>query len=313
MNKTLPPRVTIVEVGPRDGFQMEKAFIPTTLKIETIDQLARAGLRKIEATSFVKAKMIPQMADAAAVMAGIERRPATAYTALVPNLKGAERAVAARADGVRLVVCATETYNQRNVGMSVRRSLDASAEIQAYLAGERVAYEVVIGLAFGCPFEGEVPLARVLELAREVAGQGVREISVADSVGLAQPLHVRRVVEALREALPTVAFSLHIHNTRGLGLANVLAALQAGIDTFDSALGGLGGCPIFPGATGNIPTEDLVNLCEEMGIATGVAIESVRGASRRIQEFLGRSLPGHVLRVDTRPELLARIESLSSS
>jgi len=313
MKDDLPSRVTVVEVGPRDGFQMEKSFIPTPLKIEAVDQLARAGLRKIEATSFVNPKAIHQMADAAEVMAGIERRPGTTYTALVPNLKGAERAVAAQADGVRLVICTTETYNQRNVGLSVRQSLEASAEIQAYLARERVAYEVVIALAFGCPFEGEVPLERVLELAREIAGQGVREIAVADSVGLAHPLQVRRSVEALRAALPEVAFSLHIHNTRGLGLANVLAALQAGIDTFDSGLGGLGGCPIFAGATGNIPTEDLVNLCEEMGIATGVEIEAVRGASRRIQEFLGRSLPGHVLRVDTRPELFAKIESLSSS
>ena len=304
---SLPRRVTIVEVGPRDGFQMEKLILPTDLKVGVIDLLSRAGLPKIEATSFVSPKLIPQMADAADVMALIKRRPGTVYSVLVPNVKGAERAAAARADSIRLVICATETYNQRNVGMSVAESLAALRGILEVARPAGIPVEVVIGLSFGCPFEGQVPEERVVELAKQVAGIGVREISAADSIGIANPAQVRRLCERLQRALPAVRFSLHIHNTRGLGLANALAALETGIDTFDSGLGGLGGCPVFEGATGNIPTEDLVNMCEEMGIDTGVSLALVREASRRVQEFLGRALPSHVLRVGTRQELYHRI------
>lgn len=309
----LPKRVTVVEVGPRDGFQMEKTFIPTELKLEVIDLLSAAGLPKIETTSFVSPKAIPQMADAAEVMARIARRPGTTYSVLVPNVKGAERAVEARADAVRLVVCATETYNRRNVGMSVEESLALVPAIQAAARPAGVSVEVVIGLGFGCPFEGDVPEDRVVELAKRLAGMSVAEISIADSIGTANPAQVQRMMERMQRELPGVRFSLHIHNTRGLGLANVLAALQAGVDTFDSGLGGLGGCPVFQGATGNIPTEDVVNLCEEMGITTGVDLGLVREASRKVQAFLGRALPGHVLAVGTRAELFAKAQALTRS
>jgi hydroxymethylglutaryl-CoA lyase len=302
-----PARVTVVEVGPRDGFQVERDFIPTELKIEVVDAVARAGVRKIETTSFVSPKMVPQLADAAEVMAGIERRPGTRYTALVPNLKGVDRAIEAGADGVRLVVTTTETYNRKNVGMSVDQSLEVCREILARAEGEQLTVEAVVALAFGCPFEGPVSADRVAELAHRFADMGIRELSIADSVGLGNPRQVAGTMERLRSELDGVALSLHLHDTRGLGLANVLAALQVGIDTFDASVGGLGGCPVLTDGAGNIATEDLVNLCEEMGIDTGVDAEAVQQISLKMQDFLGRRLPSRVLAAGTPGQLYARI------
>lgn len=301
-----PTRVTIVEVGPRDGFQMEKAFIPTDLKVEVIDLLSAAGLTRIEATSFVSPKAIPQMADAAEVMSGIARRPGTRYAALVPNAKGAERAIAARADELEVVIVASESYNRRNVGMSVDESLAATRTIAESARAAGLPVQVVIGCSFGCPIEGPVPETQVERIGRAVAALGIGRVSLADSIGVANPVQVKRLVGRIREALPEAALSLHIHNTRGLGLANVVAGFEAGIDTFDAGLGGLGGCPVFPGATGNVATEDVVNLFEEMGVGTGVDLGKVREASRKVQDFLGRSLPSYILRVGTRAELYSR-------
>jgi hydroxymethylglutaryl-CoA lyase len=303
----VPGRVVVVEVGPRDGFQVERARIPTALKIEVVNGLARAGIPKIEATSFVSPRMVPQMADAAELMRAIERTPGTRYTALVPNLKGAERAIAAGADGVRLVVCSTETYNRRNVGMSVDDSLAVCREILARFEGERLVVEVVIALAFGCPFEGPVSENRVAELANRCADMGIRELSIADSVGLGNPLQVFRTMSRLRVELGGTALSLHLHDTRGLGLANVVAALEAGIDTFDASIGGLGGCPVLTDGAGNIATEDLLNLCHEMGIETGVDEAAVAAVSRKMEAFLGRRLPSRVLVAGTPRELYARL------
>lgn len=300
----LPERVRVVEVGPRDGFQMETTFIPTELKVEVIDLLSQSGVPKIEAVSFVHPRVIPQMADADEVMERIERRQNTVYSALVPNLEGLNRALAAGADAVRLVVCATETYNRRNVGLSIDESLRQLEEIVARASGA-VAVEAVVAVAFGCPFEGEVAEDGVIELAGRFVQAGVREVSVADSVGLAHPLQVRRLLKRLRQELPETFLSLHLHDTRGLGLANVLAALEEGVATFDSSLGGLGGCPITTVASGNVATEDLVNLCEEMGLETGIDLRPVREASRRMEAFLGRRLPSHVLAAGTREELFA--------
>lgn len=301
----LPDRVTVVEVGPRDGFQMETTLIPTELKVAVIDLLSRSGVAKIEAVSFVHPRVIPQMADADEVMARIERRPGTTYSALVPNLKGLDRALTARADAVRLVVCATETYNRRNVGLSIEESLRQLEEMVARASDAELAVEAVVAVAFGCPFEGEVPEARVMELAKRFVKAGVREVSVADSAGLAHPLQIRRIVKRLRQELPETALSLHLHDTRGLGLANVLAALEEGVATFDSSLGGLGGCPITTVASGNVATEDLVNLCEEMDLETGIDLGPLREASRKMEAFLGRRLPSHVLAAGTREELYA--------
>ena len=301
-----PQSVTIVEVGPRDGFQMEKAFIPTDLKVRVIDLLSEAGLRSIEATSFVNPKVIPQMADAAEVMERIARRPGTRYKALVPNLKGAERAIEAKADALELVIVASESYNRKNVGKSVDQSIAACGEIARVASMRPVPLEVVIGTSFGCPIEGPVPEAQVERIARAVAAFGISRLSLADSIGSGNPAQVTRLVARIRNALPAMPLSLHLHNTRGLGLANAVAGFQAGIDTFDAGLGGLGGCPVFPGATGNVATEDMVNLFEEMGVSTGVDLDKVREASRLIQQFLDRPLPSYILRVGTAAELFAK-------
>jgi hydroxymethylglutaryl-CoA lyase len=298
--------VSIVEVGPRDGFQMEKSFIPTDLKVRVIDLLSEAGLRSIEATSFVNPKAIPQMADAAEVMARIHRRPGTKYKALVPNLKGAERALEAKADALELVIVASESYNRKNVGMSVDQSLAACDEIARLASGRLVPLEVVIGTSFGCPIEGPVPEAQIERVARAAAGFGASRLSLADSIGSGNPAQVTRLVGRIKNALPAMPLSLHLHNTRGLGLANAAAGFQAGIDTFDAGLGGLGGCPVFPGATGNVATEDLVNLFEEMGVSTGIDLDRVREASRLMQQFLDRPLPSYILRVGTTAELFAK-------
>lgn len=306
-----PKRVTIVEVGPRDGFQVEQKLIPTDLKVEIIDAIARAGVQKIETTSFVSPKFVPQLADAAEVFAAIDRRPGTRYTALVPNLKGAERAIDAGADGVRLVVTTTETYNLRNVGMTVEQSLHVCGQILDRVAGEPLTVEAVIALAFGCPFEGPVSVDRVSELAHRFVDMGIRELSIADSVGLGNPVQISRTMSRLRDELAGVALSLHLHDTRGLGLANALAALEVGIDTFDTSIGGLGGCPVLPEGAGNIATEDFINMCEEMGITTGVDIEAIQGISRRMQDFAGRILPSRVLRAGTPGQLYTKIRQES--
>lgn len=302
-----PKRVTIVEVGPRDGFQVEKQFIPTDLKVEVVDAIAGAGVRKIETSSFVNPKFVPQMADANEVFSAIDRQPQCRYTALVPNLKGAERATEAGVDGVRLVLCTTETYNRKNVGVSIDQSLDICRDILSHLEGTPVTVEVILGLSFGCPFEGPVSADRVVELAHRLVDVGVREISIADSVGLANPAQVSATMSQVLAEFNDIAFSLHVHDTRGLGLANVVAALQVGIDTFDASIGGLGGCPVLSRAAGNIATEDLANLCEEMGITTGVDIEAIQAISLKMQDFLGRQLPSRVLAAGTPGQLYARI------
>ena len=304
---TYPDRVKIVEVGPRDGFQVEPGFIPTELKVEVINAIARAGVPKIEASSFVSPKFVPQLADATEVFGAIDRQPGTRYTALVPNLKGAERALSAGADGVRLVMTSTETYNKKNVGMTIDQSLEVCRQIIDRLRDEPMKVEAVVALAFGCPFEGPVSEDRVSELAHRFVDMGVRELSIADSVGLGNPKRIGSTMTRLRSELPEVALSLHLHDTRGLGMANVVAALQAGIDTFDASIGGLGGCPVFPNGAGNIATEDLANLCEEMGISTGVDIEAIQAISGRMQEFLGRQLPSRVLLAGTPGQLYAKI------
>ncbi len=301
-----PERVKIVEVGPRDGFQMETAFIPTDLKVKVIDLVAEAGVSKVEATAFVSPEVIPQLRDSHEVMAGIRRRPGIRYTALVPNLKGMERALAAGVDGVRLVICATETYNQRNVGMSIAQSLEVCGQMLERAEPSGLPVEAVIAVAFGCPFEGEVSEDRVVTLARNFVDQGITELSIADSVGLANPVRIRRLLSRLQEEVPDIELSLHLHDTRGLGLANVLSALELGISAFDSSIGGLGGCPIMKGGTGNISTEDLVNMCHEMGLETGIDLDAIRRASREMERFLDRKLPSHVLAAGTREELFAR-------
>jgi len=303
----LPDKVNIVDVGPRDGFQTEQAFIPTELKIRVIDAISQSGVRKIETTSFVSEKAVPQMADAREVLQKIQRAKGVRYTVLVPNTRGAELALEQDIDGVRLVVCASETFNQRNVRMSVDESLRECAAVVDIASKRQVPTEVAIGVAFACPFEGPTPEDSVSELARTFASMGIQEISIADTVGMANPTQVTLLMTRLQEELGgDIELSLHIHNTRGLGFANVLAGLQVGIETYDASIGGLGGCPVTPAATGNIPTEDLVNMCEEMHLETGIDIERVMEASRLMEDFLGRRLPSHVLLSGTNQQSFER-------
>jgi len=301
----LPDTIRIVEVGPRDGFQAETRFIPTELKVEIIERLASAGPREIEAVSFVHPRVIPQMADAAEVMARIERRPGVRYLALVPNLKGAERALEAQADALRLVVCVTETYNRNNVGLSVAESLALFGDIVRLAEPAGVPVSAVLAVAFGCPFEGEVPESRVLDLARRFIDSGSEELGLADSAGLANPLQVRGLVRKVQIAHPKIPKWLHLHDTRSFGIANAVAAMEEGISTFDTSLGGLGGCPIMHGATGNIATEDLAYLCQQMRITTGIDLDTVRTASRKLESFLDHPLPSRVLHAGTQAELVA--------
>ena len=301
----VPARIDIIEVGPRDGFQMETTFIPTELKIATLDRLSASGLGAVEVTSFVHPRVIPQMADAAEVMAGMARRDGVQYLALVPNRRGAERALAAGADALRLVVCATETYNRRNVGLSVDESLRQFAEIVELGAEHGVPVSAVMAAAFGCPFEGAVSDDTVMTLARRFVDAGTHQVGLGDSAGLANPLQVRRLLRRYRAEVDHPLW-LHLHDTRGFGIANTMAALEEGVTRFDTSFGGLGGCPIMQGASGNVSTEDLLYLCAEMGIETGVDLDAVREASRHVQDFLGRPLASRVLQAGTRDELVAR-------
>lgn len=302
----LPPKVHIVDVGPRDGFQTEQAFIPTELKIRVIDAISATGIGKIETTAFVHPKAVPQMADARDVLRGIRRAPGVSYTVLVPNGRGAELASEEAIDGIRLVVCASETFNQRNVRMSIAESVEECRSIVEIASKRGVPVEVAVGVSFGCPFEGPTPEDRVSDLAQSFSDMGIAEISIADTVGMANPTQVTRLMTRLKRELGDGALSLHIHNTRGLGFANVLAGLQAGIDAYDASIGGLGGCPVTPAATGNIPTEDLVNMCDEMGIETGVDVSKVMDASLQMEAFLGRRLPSHVLLAGTNQQAVER-------
>ncbi|HVS62842.1 MAG TPA: hydroxymethylglutaryl-CoA lyase [Thermoanaerobaculia bacterium] len=304
----LPARLRIVEVGPRDGFQMERRFIPTELKIEIVEALAAAGLAEIEAASFVRPDVVPQMRDAESVIGGLADATRERVWALVPNRRGAERARACGVSRLHFVVCVSETYNRRNVGLSVDESLAALEAVVRSAAEAPGAVTVAATLAatFGCPFEGQLPEERIVDLARRVRDLGVDELGLADSVGLGTPPLVRRISRGVREAVGELPLRLHLHDTRGLGMANAIAGIEEGISALDTSLGGLGGCPMVLGASGNVATEDLVNLCDELEIDTGIDLDGVRAASGRLASFLDRELPSRVLASGTRAELLAR-------
>lgn len=303
-DRTHPDRdVTIVEVGPRDGFQIERTFIPTARKIELIEALIDTGLAIIEVTSFVSPKAVPQLADAAEVVAGIRNRERAELLALVPNAKGAERAIAAGVDAIGLVVSASESHNAKNVNRTVEQSLASFADIVATARAAGVDVKGGIATSFGCPFEGDVPAAQVVRIARAYAELGIRRIGLADTTGMAQPKHIRAVVRAVRAELPDVALGLHLHNTRGVGLANALVGLEEGIRRLDSSIAGLGGCPFAPGATGNICTEDLVFMLEGLDLATGIDLDRLIGVARRVEQVIGRELPGQVMKAGTRAAL----------
>jgi hydroxymethylglutaryl-CoA lyase len=294
----LPQSVRIREVGPRDGFQNEPEVIPTEAKIRLIRMLGDAGLQRIELTSFVRADVIPQLADAEEVLAAYDRRDDVAYSVLIPNERGLDRALEHRDrfDEVNLFLSASETHNRKNVNRSIEESLAGLTATIARARAEDLRCEGVISTTFGCPYEGEVPPHRVFGIAERLIEAGCREIAFGDTTGMANPRQVSEFFAAARERLTGAELTAHFHNTRGQGLANVLSALEQGVDSFESAFGELGGCPVPPGATGNISTEDLVSMLEEMGVTTGVDLPRLIEASRAAQQTLGRPLGAHVLR-----------------
>jgi hydroxymethylglutaryl-CoA lyase len=294
----IPQDVRIREVGPRDGFQNEPEVISTDQKVRLIDMLAATGLSRLEVTSFVRPDVIPQLADADEVLTRIDRPPGVAYSVLIPNERGLERALEHREsfDEINVFLSATETHNRRNVNRSIAASLDGLGRTIAKAREEGLRCEGVISVVFGDPYEGEVPPDRVLEIAERLAEAGCEEVSFGDTTGMANPRQVGAFFAAARKRLQGVELTAHFHNTRGQGLANVLAALEQGIDSFESAFGELGGSPLTPGATGNISTEDLVSMLHEMGVRTGVDLDRLIAASQAAQDLLGRPLGAHVLR-----------------
>ncbi len=290
-----PARVAIVEVGPRDGLQNEKAVITTADKIAFVDQLTAAGHRTIEVSAFVSPKWVPQMADAAAVFAGIARRPGVRYTALVPNRAGLARALAAGVTEIAIFAAASETFSQRNINQSIDASLAAYTAVCRDALAAGVDVRGYLSTCFGCPYEGAVPPARVTHVAQRLLEMGVFEVAISDTIGVAHPGQVRVVLDAVTATLPITQVALHFHDTRGMALANVLAGLDYGVTTFDSSAGGLGGCPFAPGAAGNLATEDLLYMLDGLGVETGVAIDQVTTASRAIEARLDHRLPSRYL------------------
>lgn len=305
-----PATVRIREVGPRDGIQSEKASVSTHDKIALIDALSASGLRSIEAVSFVSPKAIPQMADAREVWDGMSRREGVFYSALVPNRKGAEIAAEVGVDGMQVFIAATDSYNLKNVKRTVEESIPNVRDVVnvAQIAG--IPVEGTISTAFGCPYEGDVPPERVVQVSRWMAEEGIDVISYGDTTGMGTPRTVREVIEAVRAALPQLTMNMHFHDTRGTGLANVLTALELGIDYLDASVGGMGGSPYAEGATGNIATEDLVHMLQDMGIETGIDLEALLAAARLAQGFIEGRLPSKVLAAGPRWDVAGPIASV---
>jgi hydroxymethylglutaryl-CoA lyase len=293
----IPSSVRIREVGPRDGFQNEPETIATADKVRLVEMLARTGLRRLEVTSFVRADVVPQLADGREVLERARIPEEVSVSVLVPNMRGLEAAlqVRERIDEVNVFLSASETHNRRNVNRSVEESLAGLEEVLARANEEGLRCEGVISTSFGCPYEGEVPPERVFEIARRLSAAGAVEVGFGDTTGMANPLQVGEFFDRAPDEVPGVELTAHFHDTRGQGLANVLAALQAGVDSFESSFGELGGCPVPPGATGNIASEDLVSMLDEMGVETGIDLERLLEASRAAQQVLGRPLGSHTL------------------
>jgi len=300
------PRVEIVEVGPRDGLQSEPGVLPTATKVEFIERAIAAGVRRVEVTSFVNPKRVPQMADAEAVLAALPLRAGVHYVGLVLNRKGFERAAAAGCNEIGMAVVASDTFNQRNQGVTTEQSIAAWLEIAAAAKQAGIRAQVTVSAAFGCPFEGEVPMQRVVDVVRRVAEADPFEIALADTIGVGVPAQVTELVGRVREAVPGVALRCHFHNTRNTGLANAFAAVQAGVRTLDASLGGIGGCPFAPAATGNIPTEDLLYMLHRSGYPTGIDLAAAIETGQWLQEQLGRPVPGMLVKAGDFPRPAAQ-------
>jgi hydroxymethylglutaryl-CoA lyase len=300
----LPRQISVREVGPRDGLQNEDP-VPTQAKIELIDRLSGTGVQRIEAVSFVRPEAIPQMADADAVWRGIDRSPSVRYSALVPNLRGAARALDSGLTEIEAVVSASDTHNRKNVNRGTDESLDDIAQIIALAHDRGATCQVIVSTAWGCPYEGDVPVDRVVATASRAVADGADTISFGDTTGMATPGRVQQLVGEFRSRHPAAGLNLHFHNTRGTGLANVLAALQLGVADFDASVGGLGGCPYAPGATGNIATEELVHMVEDMGVDTGIDLAALIDAAADAERIIGRQLPSQVLRAGPRSRVIS--------
>jgi hydroxymethylglutaryl-CoA lyase len=302
-------KVAIIEVGPRDGLQSEPEILSTDTKIEFVRRAIEAGIRRMEVTSFVHPKRVPQMADAEDVIRGLPRRDDVIYIGLVLNRRGFERAREVEIDEIGMAVVASDTYNQRNQGVptseSIRAWLDIARDAQA--AGIRA--NVMVSSAFGCPFEGEVPVQRVLDIVDQIMEGNPVELGIADSIGVAVPDQVTELLKAVQVRAPGVPIRCHFHNTRNTGLANAQAALQAGVASLDASIGGIGGCPFAPAATGNIPTDDLLYLLSRSGVETGVSLEKIIETSNWLQEQLGRGVPAMLPKAGIFPEVAERFSA----
>ena len=292
----LPERVTLCEVGTRDGLQIEPQFVSTEAKIEIVNRVSACGMPRVQVTSFVSPKAVPQMRDAAAVLAGITRRPGTRYSALVPNERGADLALAADVDELDMVLSASESHNLANVNMSVAESLERLRVVARVAEDAGVPVIAGISTAFGCPFEGDVPLSRLETIVGRLAEMGVRGIMLADTTGMANPVQIQRTFDYLMPKWPHVEWHLHMHDTRAMAIPNILAAMESGVTRFDASIGGLGGCPFAPGASGNVCTEDLVHCLHAMGVETGIDLDGLIETSRYAQGVIGRELPGQIIK-----------------
>jgi len=292
---SLPETVTIVEVGPRDGLQGEPGFVPTNEKLELIERLSETGLKRIEITSFVRPRTIPQLKDSEELATRLRRKPGIIYSALVPNFKGLERAMQAGIGEIALFVSASETHNQKNVRMSVGESLNGFRRIAEAAVSHGIRMRGYVVTAFGCEYEGRVPPDKVEAIVGEYRGMGVHEVSLGDTTGMANPVMVDELVRQMLPVMGETGLALHFHDTRGTGLANALAALQAGAHIFDCSVGGLGGCPYPSISTGNIATEDLVGMLHEMGIETGIDLDRLIDCARYAKSIIKRDLPGHLM------------------
>ena len=298
---SIPDHVHVYEVGPRDGLQSERTVLPTEVKVELVERLAATGLPYVEVTSFVHPSWIPQLADADEVFARVERRQGLRYAAMVPNLRGLERALAAGVRDAVLFVSVTESHNRANLNRSIDQSLAAIAEVVAGLRSSGAWIRACVSMAFGCPFEGRVPPEAVLSVARRLWALGVDQLELGDTSGMADPRSVGEVVRLLAQEIPVEAMSLHLHDTRGTALANVVAGLEAGIRIFDGSIGGLGGCNYCPGATGNVATDDLVQMLHSMGVHTGIDLEALLDVAEYMEAALRKPLAGRYLRAARGP------------
>jgi hydroxymethylglutaryl-CoA lyase len=298
-------RIYFNEVATRDGFQIEPNFIPTNHKIELIDALSQCGYAKIEVTSFTSPKAIPMLKDAEEVMSRIQRNPKVEYSVLVPNLRGAQRALDSKADELNLVMSTSETHNRSNLRMGREESFSALREVIEFING-RIPINVSLSTAFGCPMEGDVPQDVVLNYVSRFNDLGVRGVTICDTTGMAQPVQVTKMIDALYKQFKHLQLTMHFHNTRGMGLANILASVQSGITRFDGSLGGLGGCPYAPGASGNVCSEDAIHMVDAMGYDTGIDVDALLAIAKRLPQIVGHDVPGQVAKAgrihDLHPE-----------